>query len=338
MTRRTVVSGGVVVDGTGAVRRQADLLLVDDRIDAVVGPGELAGADARHVDASGLVVAPGFIDVHSHADGSFLLDGDASKILQGVTSEIVGNCGASLAPLGAATSHPTADRLVADGTRPTWQSVADLVEAGQDRHVTHVGTLVGHGTLRELVGGHASQAIDDHQRTAMRLALAAALESGAFGLSSGLVYAPGVFAPESELESLVEVLGAEHVYATHLRNESDQLMESIEEALRTTATTDAHVQISHLKATGRRNHGSTATALRRLDRARADGRTIGQDVYPYTAASTALTACLPPWALAGGTMALLARLADAGMVARLRAEVQSAPPHPWENPVASAHG
>ncbi|MCK5892693.1 amidohydrolase family protein [Aeromicrobium sp.] len=335
MTQRTVIVGATIVDGTGGPRRDADVLITDEKIRAVEPPGHLDRADARRVDGTGLVVSPGFIDIHSHADGSFLLEDDTSKILQGVTTEIVGNCGASLAPISPAF-HPTAQRLLGGAARPQWQSVDEWFDAVRDRNVTHVGMLVGHGNLRELVVGAADVPVEGHHLARMRAALARGLEAGALGFSSGLVYAPGAYAGRDELQGLLAALDHEHVYATHLRNEADALLASVDEALDTAATSRARLQISHLKATGRRNHGRVQEALRRLDRARADGQRVRQDVYPYTAASTALTACLPPWALAGGPIALLARLDDMTQVERLRREVESPPPHAWENPAANA--
>lgn len=337
MTRRTVVHGGTLVDGTGAPRRPADLLIEDGRIAVVGEPGSLDAVEGRRRDATELVVCPGFIDVHSHADGSSLLPlDDVSKILQGVTTEIVGNCGTSLSPLGAG-DREVAGRLLAPGCTVPWAGVGEHLAHWRDRdHVTNVGVLVGHGTLREAVLGTSAHPADDEALRAMQVLLEDGLAAGALGLSSGLVYAPGVFATPEELRGLVRVLGPEHVYATHLRNESDRLLESVDEAVATVDGLACRLQISHLKVTGRRNHGRVRLALDRLDVAREAGLRVRQDVYPYAAASTTLTACLPPWALAGGEAALLSRLADATQRDRIRREVHAPGPHDWENPVASA--
>lgn len=341
MTPGWLLRGGLVIDGTdpaaGGAPRVADVVVRGDRIAEVREPGPApAESDLRTLDLTGLVLAPGFIDVHSHADSSILGPAaDTSKLVQGVTTEVVGNCGISLAPHASPGEVP--GRLLSERTTPTWASFSEyLLAVDERRGLTHTMHLVGHSALREAVVGHADRISDVHEVAAMRRELDEALAAGAAGLSSGLIYPPGAYADSRELAALVEVLDVRHVYATHLRNESDRVLDAIEEALHTARGARCGVQISHLKATGIRNHGRTALALERLDVARAAGLRVHQDVYPYTAASTSLSSCLPPWAHAGGTAALLARLADRSTRERLRAEIETPAPHTWENVAAAA--
>lgn len=336
--RALLVRGGLVVDGTGAEPRAADVLVEGERIAAVLAPSghHLEGVEVH--DVSGLVVAPGFIDTHSHSDGSPLLaEDDTSKILQGVTTEVVGNCGLSLAPL-AATEEPAnalTDAMLG-GRRPSWRSVAELFEVlDAAGHVTNVCQLVGHGALRGTVLGGAARAASTTELATMVRLLEEGLAAGAFGLSSGLVYPPGMFAATGELAALCASLGT-RVYATHLRNESDGLAGAVAEAVRTVAGAGCRLHVSHLKVTGRQNWGAVDRALDLLDDARRSGLSVTQDAYPYTAASTALSACLPPWAHAGGDDALLARLDDPAELARLRQDVEAPATGGWDHVVAGA--
>uniref|UniRef100_UPI001E47C6FE N-acyl-D-amino-acid deacylase family protein n=1 Tax=Nocardioides sp. R-C-SC26 TaxID=2870414 RepID=UPI001E47C6FE len=351
---RWLIRGARVLDGTGAPERPADLVVVDGRVDAVLdrGPGEGPARDAhpppagfdslRVLDAEGLMVCPGFIDVHSHADASALLaQPDTSKILQGVTTEVVGNCGVSLAPLGAASAagstSEVAQRLSAGGVESDWHDV-DAYFARLDRgtQITNTMHLIGHGAIREAIVGSEARAASADELRAMQSLLDDACAAGAVGLSSGLIYPPGVYAGPEELRALATVLDHSRVYATHVRNESDLMLEAVAEAIHTVAGARCGLQLSHLKATGRRNWGATATALKRLDHARDGGARVHQDVYPYTAASTALAACLPPWVHAGGTVAALARLDTPADRDRIRRELDAPGPHAWDNPVAAA--
>jgi N-acyl-D-amino-acid deacylase len=316
-----LIRGAEVADGSGAALVAADLLLYGDRIASVGPPGGFDGLDGPVTDASGLVVAPGFIDVHSHADNApWLPPGqyDTSKITQGVTTEVVGNCGYSLAPVGP--DHEAAFTAFWGRRCPPvdwgWHTFAEFLAVADARgHVANYAPLVGHGALRFAILGLAR----------MRALTEEALSAGAFGMSSGLVYRPGLFASTAELTELARALpaasGPGRVYATHMRDEGSGLLASIEEALRIGAAAGCRVQVSHLKSSGRPNWGRVAAALAMLDQARADGPDVGQDAYPYDRSSTGLIVCLPRWALTDGDDAVLARLADPGPVGRMRAEV-----------------
>ncbi|MEV0049402.1 D-aminoacylase [Saccharopolyspora shandongensis] len=305
-----LLTGALLADGTGTPLRPAEILIQDDRITAVERPGALP-ADTPRRDLTGLVLAPGFIDVHSHADNAPLLTtDDTTKILQGVTTEIVGNCGFSLAP----RSTHNADTLATFLQRLfppldfTWAGFHDLFAATDAvGYVTNYCPLIGHGTLRIAALGMADTAPDDNALRTMRTALDEGMTAGAFGLSSGLIYPPAVFSTTRELTAVAEALGGTGLYVTHMRDEGDALLESIDEALHIGATA-GRTHLSHLKATKPDNWGKMRPALDKIDQARNAGHDVVQDVYPYTASSTMLTAVLPTRYLAGTAEQTLARL------------------------------
>ncbi len=335
---RTVIKNGLVFDGLGAEGVLADVVIDGPLIEAIDTAGA-SDARGRVIDAGGLAVAPGFIDVHSHADNAPLLDRtDVSKILQGVTTEVVGNCGLSLAPRVPAYGTELAALCERLFPRLTWDWTGiDEFFARIDRagSATNMVPLVGHSTIRLAVMG-----MEDREPTAAELAkmvelVERAVESGVFGLSSGLIYPPGVFSAPDELVSVVRALPPDLVYATHIRGEGAMLLDSVDEALRVAREADRTLQISHLKAAGRDQWGLVKAALERIDRARAQGTRVRQDAYPYTAASSMLTSLLPPWCQTGGEEALLERLTDADSIARLRRDVENGLPD-WENHIKGA--
>ncbi len=338
------IAGADILDGTGRLCYRADLLIEDGLIAAIERDGAVsAGWDAQLVDAAGRTLCPGFIDVHSHADNApFLNTDDTTKIAQGVTTEVPDNCGISLAPVGEKHTDQAWREIREQFPLDTgsWTTTAELF-AAIDEHgtVTNVCPLIGHGTIRTAVVGAAARALTDTELRAMTDLLRSAVEAGAFGLSSGLIYPPGVYAGTDELAALAAVLPEGRVHATHMRNESNRLMDSIEESLRTVRNAGCRLQISHLKSAGRANFGGVTTALRRLDQAREDGIPVAQDVYPYDAASTSLSACLPPWMHEGGTTQILRRLHDAADLARVRAEIAAETENAhWENLIQGAGG
>jgi dihydroorotase/N-acyl-D-amino-acid deacylase len=308
---RLLLTGAQVADGTGGPLRAADVLITGDRIEAVEQPGKISNVATR--DLHGLVLAPGFIDTHSHADNAPLLtEDDTTKILQGVTTEVVGNCGFSLAPRLA--EH--ADTFTAFSARLfppidwAWAGFDELFQATEKNgYVTNYCPLVGHGTLRIAAMGMADAVADDEAVAVMRTELEAAMSAGAFGLSSGLIYPPAVYSSTTELVRLAEVLGGTGLYATHMRNEGAGLLDAIAEALEIGAAA-GRTHISHLKTSGRPNWGRMPDALAAIRQARAAGQRISHDVYPYDASSTMLATVLPPSYLADGEAAILKRLAD----------------------------
>jgi N-acyl-D-aspartate/D-glutamate deacylase len=308
------------------------VVIEGERILAVEPVGAYRPAGARVVDVEGYTITPGFIDVHSHSDNApFLPDPDVSKILQGVTTDVVGNCGMSPAPRGEAT-RDILDRYLDRLFPPmVWQGLSwrDYWRQAEGGMVTHVAPLVGHGALRVAVMGMDRRLATADEKRAMRALLREALDDGAFGYSTGLIYPPGIFSDTEELTDLARELGP-HVYASHIRGEGDHLVEAVAEALAIGREAGVQVEVSHHKAGGRANWGKTRETLALMDAARASGQLVRQDVYPYTAGSTILTACLPPWSQEGGDEALLQRLRDPEARRRMRRDLEADAPD-WES-------
>jgi N-acyl-D-aspartate/D-glutamate deacylase len=336
-----LIRGGTVIDGSGAPGRRADVL-VRDRWIAAVGGDPAVPAGAQVLDADGLVVAPGFIDMHSHADFTLPAYPDAlNSISQGVTTELLGNCGYSPAPLADDPGLASGQQAAGAGLGPDldwgWRSFGDFARRlDEARPAVDCALLVGHGTLRlGVVGGEDRRATED-ELSRMRELVADALDAGAFGLSSGLVYPPGSYAPTDELVAVGQPLReAGAVYASHIRSEGDGLLDALDEAVAIGRRLGVRVEVSHLKVAGRHNHGRSPDALALLDAARAEGQPVSQDAYPYTAGSTLLTQLLPPWVQDGGVDALLDRLGAAEIRERLAVEVQTGLPGWMSYAVAS---
>ena len=327
-----LLTGGSLVDGTGAPLRLADVGVRGERIVAV---GDLRQHEAhRRVDASGLFVAPGFIDIHAHSELTLLVDPRAaSKVRQGITSEISGQCGLSAAPLlGQARDEfrVWAARL---GLEPDWTSLEDYFRILEGQGVAlNFGTLTGHGNLRNAAMGSAARSPTQAELDTMATMLAQSLEEGALGLSSGLFYTPGSYADSAELAVLGQVVAAHGgLYATHIRNEGPRLERSIEEALMVARTSGVPVQISHLKVASRDLWGRAEQVLAQLDGARAKGIDLGWDQYPYNAAATTLDSTVPPQFHAGGAAALLRRLENPRDRAEIAHAIANDTESDWEN-------
>ena len=324
MTFDLIIRKGRVVDGTGAPERCTDIGVVGDRIMALE---DLSKAEARRVyDASGAVVAPGFIDVHAHSDAYLLLEPDApSKLTQGITTEINGQCGGSAAPLYGAARMPSDwagqhyGRLTPGGVvtpnaqpGPTWSTLADYRQLFEAiRPALNTIQFVGHNTLRAGVMGYAPRVATAPEVRQMTQRLEQALDEGGWGLSTGLLYQPGKYAETEEVLALVGAAAArEAFFATHMRSEGERLLESIDEVLQLTRATGIRTQISHLKTAGKDNWHKLEQVLARLVNARAEGLRLHADRYPYTAACTDLDVVLPEWASAGGREAILRNLRE----------------------------
>ncbi len=320
-----LIKHGTVVDGTGAPGIQADVGISQGQITAVAP--DLDGEAVQAIDARGRVVAPGFIDVHTHSDFTLLnTPGADSKVRQGITTEVVGNCGFSPAPVSPGTLDLL--REYAGFLNPhlswDWQRLGDYYQQVQDRGCAiNIAPLVGHGAVRIAAMGFADRAPTASELLQMQHLVGEAMEDGAFGMSSGLIYTPGCFGDTAELVALAQVAAAAGgIYATHMRGEGGTLETAISEALEIGEAADISVQISHLKASGRDNWHKMEIALQMLEDGRSRGIAVDADIYPYIAGSTTMTSLFPAWTLEGGIESFLKRLADSGTRQRIIDEVQ----------------
>jgi N-acyl-D-amino-acid deacylase len=325
-----VITNGRVVDGTGAPWFRADVGIRGDRIAAI---GNLSAARATtRIDAAGLVVAPGFIDLLGQSEFNVLVDARAaSKITQGITTEITGE-GASIAPVNDAMM---ADRKasyeffkIAQDWRTLDQYFARLSKATT---AVNIGTFVGSGGLRDYVVGKADRVATPDEMATMKALVAEAMAQGALGLSSSLQYVPNRFSTTEELVELAKVAAAHGgIYITHQRSEGNKVLESIDEVLAIAERADIATEIWHLKTAYKANWGKMTEVLRRLDAARARGLRVSANIYPYDRASNGLDACLPVWVREGGTDAMLKRLQDPEVRARVKRDMDD-PNAPYEN-------
>lgn len=309
-----------MLDGTGADAVRADIGMKDGKIADV---GNLTAAEAAAaIDAGGLVVCPGFIDAHSHSDTYLLLEPSSpSKLYQGITTEIVGNCGTSAAPrAGNATLPSDWQDLPYPGE---WRTVAEyrsLLE--KVRPAVNVVLMIGHNTLRRAVAATEDRALTPDELRDTSSLLDQALDEGGRGFSTGLIYAPGMFAPRNEITHFAGIAARRHgVYTSHMRSEGARLLEAIDETIEVGRSTGIRVEISHLKTSGEGNWRLLDATLERIHAALASGISVAADRYPYTAGSTDLDVVLPAWAHSGGREALLKRLRTAADIARMRDEM-----------------
>ncbi len=340
MTFDLVLRNGTLIDGSGTPGRRADVGLSGDRIAAV---GDLSALDdgsaGRVLDVEGMVVTPGFVDPHGHSDGQVLIDGAlASHLHQGYTTQLSGNCGFSLAPLNDASRAILEPDLGPLGIDPDWSTFAGFLDAVEATPLgPNVAFLVGHGTVRGAVLGASDRAPSPAELTAMVACVDEALDAGAIGISTGLIYQPGMHGSADEIAALVAAAyRRDALYATHMRNEANGVHGAIDEAIATAraaaevARRPARLQVSHLKAGARAVWGEGAALVERLERARAEGLDVEADQYPYTAASTTLATMLPGSILALDPDEAATALRDPATRARVR-DLQGNGISGWEN-------
>ncbi len=323
-----LIRGGWVYDGAGDEPFIGDVAIGGDRIVAITRGGDrFMGKAGKIIDAKDLSVSPGFIDTHAHSEFTLLADGRAEgKVSQGVTTEINGNCGLSAAPLYGEAREHREDDMRELGIRERWSTFEEyfhlLEKSGP---AINFAALTGHGNIRASVIGYADRDPDTEEMEQMQTLLRDAVREGAIGLSTGLIYPPGVYGKTGEIIGLARCI-KDLIYTSHMRSESDRLIEAIEEAIQIGRESGIAVHISHLKTAGSHNWAKIDEALSVIERARTEGLPVTCDRYPYTAASTDLDAVLPSWTYAGGSEEELKRLRNPEIRSAIKVEVLSQRP------------
>jgi dihydroorotase/N-acyl-D-amino-acid deacylase len=325
-----IITNGRIVDGTGAPWIRADIGIVADRIQAI---GSLGSAPAAtRIDATGLVVAPGFIDLLGQSEFNVLVDTRAaSKIMQGITTEITGE-GSSIAPVNDRMTAARKPAYSHFGITQDWRTLDEYFARLQRTRVAiNVGTFVGSGGIRDHVIGQEDRAATPKELDEMRALVARAMEEGALGVSSSLQYVPNRFASTAELVELAKVAAKYGgIYITHQRSEGNKIFESLDEVFTIAEQADVPAEIWHLKTAYKANWGTMPEVLRRIEAARVRGLRVSANIYPYDRASNGLDACLPLWVREGGVDAMIARLKDPAQRERIKREMDD-PNAPYEN-------
>lgn len=330
-----VIRNGTIIDGSGKDGFVGDIAIQNETI---VEIGRIEGQGTIEIDGTGLVVCPGFIDAHTHSDLSLLERPECSeKITQGVTTEILGNCGFSVAPIAQVSSvqsfrayagpvlgYPNQDW--------SWESYAEyLSTVTAAKPAVNFASLIGHGTVRAVVMGFDNRKPTEQELERMAALLDESMRQGALGLSTGLVYVPGAFSDEDELIALARVVVAHGgIYATHLRNQADGLVDSVKETIRVGMKSGVAIHISHHKTVGERNKGLVHHTLSLLDETMEKGVFTSSDMYPYLSGSTTMAALLPAWLLEGGIDQMINRLSDPQIRRRAANDIEHGI-EGWEN-------
>src|SRR6478735_76314 len=330
-----IIRNGTIYDGTGAEPRQADVAI---RGDQIAGVGDFKSAKANTViDAKGLAVAPGFINMLSWSTESLIQDGRSqSEIRQGVTTEIMGE-GESMGPLNdRVREHLLRDQTDIKYDIP-WNTLAEYLQFLEKRGVScNVGSFIGATTIREYVIGYEDKQPTPEQLNEMRELVRKEMEAGALGIGTALIYPPAFYAKTEELIELCKVASKfQGKYISHMRSEGNQLFEALDELLRIAREANIPAELYHIKAAGKKNWPKVDELLSRIERAQKEGLNVRANMYTYTAAGTGLDACLPPWTEDGGYPALFKRLRDPATREKIKAEVQVASDK-WENTYIAA--
>jgi N-acyl-D-amino-acid deacylase len=331
-----VLKNGTIIDGTGRAAYPADVALQGNHIIAIDSEGSLDGADA--IDCSGLTIAPGFIDTHSHSDLRVLTEPQLPmKVRQGITLEVFGQDGISVAPIRKADRAQAQQQLAGLLGRLDrewdWESVGEYLGAiERARPALDCAYLIPHGAVRLCSMGMEDRAATQAELAAMQDLISKSMREGALGLSTGLIYPPCCFANTDELIQLCKTVAEfDGVFVAHMRSESDYLEDAVAEMIEIGKRSGARIHISHFKAAGRDNWGKIDRVLGMVKEARAEGMRLTADQYPYIAGSTMLGAILPPWAHSGGVEATLARLASPDERGRMRAAMLDRSRSDWDN-------
>jgi len=329
-----LIRSGELLDGTGSLRFSADIGIKGGKIWKI---GSLGNEKAKVViNAKGLVVSPGFIDMHSHSDDALLINGRGeSKIRQGVTTEVIGNCGDSGAPINRSIKREmekTAAPLVSAGVKIDYSTLKEYATKLERQGISvNVAPLVGHGNLRKMGVGYDDRLPTRAELQKMKRVLAGAMKQGAFGMSTGLIYPPGSYAHTPELIELAKVAASfDGIYTSHIRGEEGTLLKAVKEAITIGKKAKIPVEISHHKAGGKKNWGKVKEARKLMENARRKGVEVTCDVYPYIASSFGLVNMLPDWAHEGGPEKILERLRSEQFRVKVRREME-------QGSLASAH-
>ncbi len=327
-----LIKNGRIIDGSGNPWYNADIGIIEDKIDTI---DDIDGRAEKIIDANRMVVAPGFIDIHSHSDIPILVDYHAhSKIRQGVTTEVIGNCGNSAAPMNEFVKEYR-DRFarsrVPDDFQYDWETMVDYIEKVEMQGTSlNIAPMVGHGTIRMNVVGYENRSPTDSEMQEMKNLIKQSIKEGAWGMSTGLIYPPSVYAETEEIVELTKTVAEQGgIYFSHIRGEGETLLDAVIEACEIGLQSNTPVQIAHFKSSGKNNWGKIKIAHEILERYREKGVDVTFDQYPYIASSTNLTALFPHWTQEGGAEKLLERLKDHETRARIREELRLN--YGWDN-------